>query len=66
VSFIPLFLEKDAAGQCLPFLAREKGLKYEIQAILYEDLMEYVRKHHFMIFILDGAGKILERISPQE
>lgn len=62
VSFIPLFLEKDAASQCLPFLVREKGLKYEAQAILYEDLVDYASKNGFMIFILDGAGKILEKI----
>lgn len=67
VSFIPLFLDKEAAGQCLPFLARTKGLKYEVQAILYEDLTDYASnyasKNGFMIFVLDGAGKVLEKIS---
>ena len=62
ISFIPIFLDKDAAGQCLPFLVREKGLKYEAQAILYEDLVDYASKNGFVIFILDGAGKILEKI----
>lgn len=62
ISFIPAFLEKDAAGQCLPFLVREKGLKYEAQAIFFEDLVEYATKNGFAIFILDGAGKILEKI----
>ena len=33
ISFIPIFLDKDAAGQCLPFLVREKGLKYEGHSI---------------------------------
>jgi hypothetical protein len=66
VSFIPVFLEKEAAGQCLPFLARMKDLKYEVQAILYEDLIEFVLEHHHLLFILNGAGKILEKINPEE
>lgn len=66
ISFIPVFLEKDAAGQCLPFLARKKGLKYEVQAILYEDLVDYASQNGFQLFILDGAGKILEKIGGEE
>jgi hypothetical protein len=60
-SFIPTFLEKDHAWQCLNLLAREKGHKYEVQAIRYEDLARRAADKGFMIFILNGTGEILER-----
>ena len=41
---------------------REKGLKYEVQAILYEDLSQRAGEYGFMLFLLNGAGEVLEKI----
>jgi DNA-binding phage protein len=60
--FIPVFLEKEEAQQGLSFLARKKGLKYEVQAIQYEDLSQRAGEYGFLLFVLNGAGEVLEKI----
>jgi hypothetical protein len=61
-AFIPVFLEKEEAQQGLSFLVRKKGLQYEVQAIQYEDLSQRAGEYDFMLFILNGAGEVLEKI----
>jgi hypothetical protein len=61
-SFIPVFLEKEEAEKGLELLQREKSHKYEVQAIQYEDLVERAAEYGFMLFLLSGAGEILEKI----
>ncbi len=63
ISFIPVFQSKEETFQCMNFLARKKGAKYEPQAILYEDLYKYASEGDFKIFVLDGEGKMLEKIT---
>jgi hypothetical protein len=64
VSYIPTFLEKEQALESLKHLAREQGHKYEVQAIQYENLARDAAQNGFMLFILNGKGEILEKISP--
>ena len=64
ISFIPVCLEKEAAIQCLNFLAREKGVKYEVQAIKYDHLAPKAKDAGFKLFVLDDSGKVLEQIEP--
>jgi len=64
ISFIPTFLEKEEALECLDHLIRDKGKKYEAQAIQYEELAHDAAEHKFMLFILNGAGEVLEKITP--
>ncbi len=64
ISFIPTFLEKEDALECLIHLSRKKKHKYEVQAILYEELARDSAKNGFMIFILNRAGEVLDKIKP--
>jgi len=64
LSFIPIFKERDEALKSLHNLSIEKGKKYEIQAILYEDVSRYASENGFMIFILNGDGEVLDKIQP--
>lgn len=64
ISFIPTFLNKEDAIECLDHMTRDKEKKYEIQAIQYEELAHDAAENKFMLFILNGAGEILEKISP--
>ena len=64
VSYIPTFLEKEEALQSLEHLAREQGHKYEVQAIQYEELARNAADNGFMLFVLNGRGKILDKVSP--
>jgi len=64
ISFIPVWLEKDAALEGLKLLARDQGLKYEVQAIQYETLAPKAAETGFRLFVLDASGKVLEQIAP--
>ena len=63
-SFIPVFLEKEEAQKGLGYLSCERGHKYEIQAIVFDDLRKRIQQHGFLLFILDGSGALLEKIEP--
>ena len=64
ISFIPAFMNKEQAQRCYNLLVREKGVKDEFQAIIYEDLVSHAAKNGFMIFLLNDSGEILEKIAP--
>jgi hypothetical protein len=65
ISFIPAFLEKDAALQGLHLLVRDKKVKFEIQAIQCRDLTPKLAEEGFFLFVLDAEGNVLEKITPQ-
>jgi hypothetical protein len=64
ISFIPVWLEKDAALDGLKLLARDQGVKCEVQAIQYEHLAPKAAEAGFRLFILDASGKVLEQVVP--
>ena len=64
VSFLPTFLEKEDGLKCYPLMARDTGKKDEFQAILFEELTRHAAQNGFQIFILNGSGEILDRITP--
>jgi hypothetical protein len=45
-------------------LSRQKGRKYEVQAILFEELSKDASAGGFMIFLLNENGEVLEKIKP--
>lgn len=62
-TFIPCFKSKEIAQQC--FLLMPKDIikeKYEVQAIIKEDLIDLAEKQNYEIFLLDDKGKILKQI----
>lgn len=64
IDFIPVFRTKDEAHQGVTQMVRTPGQVIEIQAILYEDVLHYASNGGFLLFILDGAGRILSKVSP--
>ena len=64
ISFIPTFHSKEDAQQCFLNMARQKGSKYEVQAILYEELAKAAADGGFMIFLLNENGEVLDKIKP--
>ena len=64
ISFIPTFLQKEAALQCMNHLALERGHKYEVQAILYEELLPKAKEQGFLLLVLNESGEILDQIDP--
>jgi hypothetical protein len=66
ISFIPTFLEKEEAELGLTLMVRDQGRKYEVQAILIEDLSERASENGFMIFVLNAKGEVLEKIETKK
>jgi hypothetical protein len=64
ITFIPMFLDKDSAMQAVVHMVKEPGKKYEIQAIIYEDLAVYAARGGFLIMVLDGQGQVIDKIAP--
>lgn len=64
VSFVPFFREKDEAERCISGLVKKPGHKYEVQAILFEELKLFCSKENIMLFLLNGTGEILDKIKP--
>ena len=62
LSYIPAFKSKEEAQQAMFHLQLEKKSKYEVQAVIYEDLASHAREGGFVIFLLDEEGKVLERL----
>ena len=62
ISFIPTFLEKEEAVAGAEQLVQEGGQSYEVQAIRYQELARRAADHGFMLFLLDKAGRVLEKI----
>jgi len=59
VHFIPAFPSKEDANDCYIDLPREKGKKYEIQAVHIEELTQDAGKADFLVALLDGEGNVL-------
>ena len=59
VNFIPAFRTKDEANDCYLELPREKGKKYELQAVHIEELDESASKSGFIVAMVDGSGKVV-------
>lgn len=64
ISFIPAFRDRDEAMQGVAQLVKKKGHKYEIQAVLLEDLLKDAAQGNFFVFILDDEGVIQKKYAP--
>ncbi len=65
ISFIPIFLEKEDALMCINLMARDKQKKYEVQAVMYEELIEHAATGEFHLYVLNKNGEIVEKIDPK-
>ncbi len=61
VNFIPAFQSKDEANDCFLTLPREKGKKYELQAVHIEELQEIATKSGFAVTLVDSDGKVITK-----
>ncbi len=60
VNFIPAFQSKDEANDCFLTMPREKGRKYELQAVHIEEVQDQAEKNGFVVALVDGDGKIIK------
>ena len=64
VAYIPAFLQKEDAQQAMLNLSLQKGRKYEVQAVMYDQLNSDAAANGFSVFILSSEGAILEKSPP--
>ncbi|KJR96964.1 MAG: hypothetical protein VR65_26390 [Desulfobulbaceae bacterium BRH_c16a] len=60
IHFIPAFRTKEEANDCFLNLPREKGRKYELQAIHIEELHKEATKNNFAVAMVDQEGKVIK------
>jgi len=60
VNFIPAFQSKEDANDCFLTLPREKGKKYELQAIHIEELNDEATKAGFAVALIDSEGNVIK------
>jgi hypothetical protein len=60
LNLIPTFRSKEEANDCFLSLPREKGKKYELQAIHIEELHADAEKNGFVVTMVDSDGKIIK------
>jgi len=58
VNFIPAFRTKE--DDCFLTLPRQKGKKYELQAIHIEELQETATKNDFAVALVDSEGQVIK------
>ena len=66
ISFIPTFLEKEDALMCMNLMARDKQKLFEVQAVIYEELVSHAATAGFRLYLLNKAGEIIEKITPAD
>ncbi|MBL0713738.1 MAG: hypothetical protein JJV98_08545 [Desulfosarcina sp.] len=64
ITFIPFFREKEDARTGQILMRKEKGCKYEVQAVHCKELAQDAARNGFLLFLLDEDGHILEKIDP--
>jgi len=63
-TFIPAFKTKEIAQQCFLLMPKDvMNEKYEVQAIIKEDLMDHGKKNDYDVFLLDDKGSLVEKLS---
>ena len=66
IKYIPVLRTKEHAEIFLSYMQREPGVRYEVQAIIYEDVLSYATDNQCWICITDEKGVIEEKISPDQ
>jgi len=61
VNFVPIFRNKDEANDCFLNLPRQKGKKYELQAIHIEELQEAASENGFTVALVDSEGRLVQQ-----
>ena len=65
-NIIPAFKNREDAQNCFLELPRQKGEKYELQAVHVDDLRKAAAKNDFVITLVDGDGKVIGALPAQE
>ncbi|MCK5541815.1 MAG: hypothetical protein KAI40_03915 [Desulfobacterales bacterium] len=61
--FIPIFKTKEEAQQCFLLMPKDvMNLKYEIQAVIKDDILMRTKETGHKIFLMDDKGQIIKEL----
>ncbi|MFO7752465.1 MAG: hypothetical protein R6V41_05030 [Desulfobacteraceae bacterium] len=61
--FVPVFRSKEEAQQCFLLMPKDViNIKYEVQAIIKEDLIYQAGKKDYRIYLMDDKGAVKDRL----
>jgi hypothetical protein len=63
-TFIPILKTNHEAEVFLGYIPREPGTRYEVQAIMFEDVLNYARANGSLVYLVNEKGEILEKETP--
>lgn len=64
LAYIPILNTKKEAELFLGYMTREPGVRYEVQAIIFEDILKYAKEHQSQIYVVNDKGVIQEKGAP--
>jgi hypothetical protein len=59
--FIPILKTKIDAEGFLGYMPRNPGIRYEVQAIIFEDVLKFARESGSLVYLVNAKGEILEK-----
>ena len=63
IEFIPAFKSKEEAQTCFLLMPKDvMNLKYEVQAVIKEDIFSQIKKTSHKIFLMDDKGQIIKEL----
>jgi hypothetical protein len=63
--FIPVLKTNNEAEIFLGYMPLEPGTRYEVQAIIFEDVLKYAREKGSLVYLVSEKGEILEEEAPE-
>jgi hypothetical protein len=64
-TFIPVLKTNKEAEVFVGYIPREPGRRYEVQAIIFEDVLNYARENGGQVYLVSEKGEILEKEAPE-
>lgn len=62
-TFIPAFATREEAQQCFLMMPKDvMHYKYEVQAVILQDLVSMASSKGFHVFLMDDRGRIKQRL----
>ena len=62
--YIPVLKTKNEAELFLSYMTREPGVRYEVQAIIFEDILKYAQETNSLVYVVDDKGVVQEKGAP--
>jgi hypothetical protein len=63
--FIPILKTNKEAEIFLSYIPWESDRRYDVQAIIFEDVLNYARESGSLVYLVNGKGEILEEGIPE-